>query len=308
VSGPVKAYDAKLYGESTRVFPFDEKRGRFFFFDIDEVTAKATSPITMYTIDPATGESTSSVVSGVTGPVRSFDYHSETGTSLLAVGNRTSSTFSTYSVNLATAVATKVASHIERGASESASAAFYGAYISNIASNGSALYRLGYKSVSTGQQPGLGTTFLDSRKSVWRNVPNVAGEDFYYSLSRMNGSDTFVSLAPSASLNHTLAVYSWSATDATATLLLDVPDAHPPSSSGTGILGYVADTVAAGTNTYAALVVKKNPSVLPGAKDKWEVITVDLDQATGQSREISGKGFEILGAETVSISGIGIMQ
>tara|TARA_B110000977_G_scaffold147008_1_gene186336 strand:+ start:394 stop:624 length:231 start_codon:yes stop_codon:yes gene_type:complete len=68
---------------------------------------------------------------------------------------------------------------------------------------------------------------------------------------------------------------------------------------------YVADTVVG--DAYAALVVKKHPSPLePGVKDRWELLSVDLTAATGGSVEIKGKGFEILGAETVSISGIGI--
>ena len=127
---------------------------------------------------------------------------------------------------------------------------------------------------------------------------------FFYSLSRVPGADKFISLAPSASANHTLAVVSWDATDQPK-VILDVPDAHPPSSPSTGILGYVTDTVSAGF--YAGLVVKKG--ALPvGLGDRWEVLTVDLSASSGGSAVLSGHGFDVLGAETVSVSGIGVKK
>ena len=113
------------------------------------------------------------------------------------------------------------------------------------------------------------------------------------------------SLAPSDALNHTLAVVEWTATG-DARVVLDVPDAHPPEDKRTGILGYVAaDTVA---SAWVGLVIKENPSVLPGRKNQWEIIGVDLDSATGGSVPIVGKGFDLLGAETISVSGVGIKQ
>ena len=238
-TGPVKAYDGKLYGESTRVFPFDHTRSQFFFFDIDEVTASASSPITMYTLDPATGTSTASAVSGAAGMVVSFAYHVESASAVLAVGNRTAASFAFYHVDLDTSKATLIY-NVARGASEAASPAYYSPYITTVASNGTAVFRLGYESVTTGINAGLGITQLDSTATaIWHAVPRPTGSDFFYSLCRKSGSDTFVSLAPSSSLNHTLAVYEWGAGAMAARLLIDVPDAHPPSGGGLGILGCV---------------------------------------------------------------------
>jgi hypothetical protein len=75
-------------------------------------------------------------------------------------------------------------------------------------------------------------------------------------------------------------------------------------SSQIGILGYVSDTVHKGI--YTAMVIKKNPGFPPGRRDQWEVLLVDVSAGTGGSAVISGKGFDLLGAETVSVSGIGI--
>lgn len=128
---------------------------------------------------------------------------------------------------------------------------------------------------------------------------------FFYSLTRVPGADKFVSLAPSASANHTLAVVSWDITSEEAKVILDVPDAHPPSSPRTGILGYVTDTVSDGF--YVGLVVKRG-SLPVGLGDRWEVLSVDLSAVSGGSAVLSGHGFDVLGAETVSVSGIGVKK
>ena len=114
-----------------------------------------------------------------------------------------------------------------------------------------------------------------------------------------------MSLAPSTSAKHTLAVISWDTTGDKPKVVLDIPDAHPPGTSLTGILGYVTDTVSAGF--YAALVVKLG-SLPVGLGDRWEVLSVDLASSTGGSAVLSGHGFDLLGAETVSVSGIGIQK
>lgn len=341
-SGPVKDYDAGLYGESTRVFPFDPTRGKFFFFDIDQQTASAHSEITMYALDPATGASTKTTVEGATGPVVSFAYHPESATIVLAVGSRNDSSVAFFSVDLDSAKALALGS-VSRGASESDSAAYYAGYITEVNSAKSSVYRLGYKSVTTGTTPGLGATALNGSGAEWHSVPGAPHELFYYSMTRHAESEKFISLAPSASPNHTLSVVSWFAGASPAAVILDVPDAHPPASGGTGILGYVADTLDANTyGAYAttcpctrrcprhalifhsplshlvlprrrphshapvALVVKTAPSVVPGLKDKWELVYVDLAAREGASVVLSGKGFDALGAETVSVSGVGI--
>jgi hypothetical protein len=52
------------------------------------------------------------------------------------------------------------------------------------------------------------------------------------------------------------------------------------------------------------MVVQKQGMM--GIKDRWELVSLDLASKKGGSTIISGKGFDVLGAETVSVSGIGI--
>lgn len=80
VKGPAADYFAKIYGESTRIYPFDPKTGQFHFLDILQTGASKSSPITLYSIDPTTGISTTKVVRGASGNVVSFVY-SEVGLS-----------------------------------------------------------------------------------------------------------------------------------------------------------------------------------------------------------------------------------
>jgi len=305
VSGPAGVYFTKLYGESTRVFPFDSKRQKFFFLDIVQQFASPTSSITLYGIDPATGSSTATPVKGATGFVMSFVYHPESGDMVMAVGSRSDATTKFYRVNLDTAEATLMAS-LPRGASEGDSASYYAPYMSAVGSDITQVLRLGYKQVTKGIGPGLGVTSLVNRGSgpstVWTDVPSIAGEEFFYSVARQAGTDTLLSLAPSTSVNHTFAVVAWHGT--AAKVVAHINDAHPPETDATGVLGYVADYATA--DAWVAMVVDKEPSILPGLKDRWEVISVDLVSGNSNTAVISGKNFELLGAETVSVSGVGI--
>lgn len=311
LTGPAAAYDAKLYGEQTRVFPYAHALNKFFWFDIKQQGATSTTPITLYLVDPADGSSTSATVSGgAQGNVIGFAYHTESGAAVLTTGARDGHTFSFYTVDLNTAASTPLggaAGSVARGANET-DPGYYSGYISALGLNITTTYRLGYESVTQGMGPGLGVTDLGAAaaaasRTSWNTVPSASKHEFFYSLSRKQGGDTFLSLAPSDSLDHTLAVVEWTVAG-DARVVLDVPDAHPPEDKRTGILGYVAaDTTG---SQYVAMAIKEMPSVLPGRNNQWEILGVDLETATGRSVAIAGKGFDILGAETVSVSGVGI--
>jgi len=303
VSGPAKDYFAKLYGEITRVYPYSPSRNKFFFLDIVQTGATPSSPITLYSIDPATGASTSAVVSGVAGFVVSFDYHPESDRVVVAVGAREDVSFSFLTVDVDTAVASLLGT-VDRGASEAASPAFYAPYITVMAQNGTSAYRLGYQQVSEAVGPGLGATPLAGGVATWEAVPSAPGLGFLYSMVRKPGTDAFVSLAPSSATNHTLSVVSWARGDASAAVLLDMANAHPPQMIGTGVLGYVAD--ATSKSLYAALVVQPAKGSLFGEGDQWVLAFVEYDSGATGHVVIDGQGFAKLGAETVGVSGLGI--
>ena len=223
---------------------------------------------------------------------------------IMAVGERSDLSFTYFSVNLDSGQANKIGS-ISRGSSED-DARYYSAYITAVGADGKTVLRLGYKQVTEGKGPGLGVTSLTSPSSAtWNKVPAAPGEEFYYSLVRSKGDSTFLSLAPSEAFNHTFAVVEWSSGGDAGKVIAHIADSHPPESKDVGVLGYVADT--ANSNVYVALTVQKNPSVLPGLKDRWEIIVVDRTSGAGASTPITGKNFDLLGAETVSCSGVGIL-
>ena len=309
LTGPAAAWDAKTYGEQTRVFPFAHAANKFFWFDVKAQPSSATTPIMLYLANPADGSSSAATVTGAQGNVIGMGYHVESGKAVLTTGAKDGSAFRFYSVDLTTAAATPlgVDGTVSRGTGES-DPAFYSGYVSAVGEQITTAYRLGYEVVTQGTGPGLGVTDLSATSAnatTWASVPTASKHEFFYSLSRKQGGATFLSLAPSDALNHTLAVVEWTAAG-DARVVLDVPDAHPPEDKRTGILGYVAaDTVA---SAWVGLVIKENPSVLPGRKNQWEILGVDLDSATGGSMPIVGKGFDLLGAETISVSGVGIKQ
>ena len=46
------------------MYPFDPTRSKFFFLDIDQQHASATSQITLYAVDPTDGSSAATAVTG----------------------------------------------------------------------------------------------------------------------------------------------------------------------------------------------------------------------------------------------------
>ena len=151
-------------------------------------------------------------------------------------------------------------------------------------------------------------------------------------------------MAPSAAADHTLSVVAWerrgdgAAPETPPEVLLDVANAHPPKALGDGNLGYVADAVSGDGDAYVALAVQVDERKPFGAMDRWEIICVtglagkqrgadggaevegrwhDGERrprgsslstlASGGAVALSGnKFFAPLGAETVTVSGVGI--
>jgi hypothetical protein len=315
VTGPAATYFSALYGAETRVYPYRPTAHRFVFADIVQSGASATSPITLYSIDATTCASSAQVLSGgATGFVVSFAYHPETDALVLATGAKDGATFDFWAVNLDTATAAHLA-NVPRGASEASSPAFYAPYLSALDLNGTSALRLGYQAVTSGTGPGLGVTPLGATAggAAWELVPSVPNQEApFYSLTRPFGGDAFVSLSPSAAANHTLSVVAWARANSPNAkswrVLLDLPNAHPPGSTLQGVLGYVADV--ATLDLYAALVVSKGPKSSPlGAQDTWSLAVVNLTDGSASSVLLrpGTTAFDPLGAETVSVSGVGIL-
>ena len=328
VTGPAATYFNGLYSSETRVYPHRPTRNTFVFADIVQTGASAESPITLYTVDANTCASTALNVSGASGFVVSFAYHPESDTMMLATGAKEATEFNFYSVDLDTAAASHVAL-VPRGDSEASSPAYYAPYLTALDRNGTSALRLGYQEVTAGSGPGLGVTPLAADAgavATWEQVPTVPNQEaLFYSLTRPKGGDAFVSLSPAVAAGHSLSVIAWahnassssssgsnsvaspsSVTSSAPRVLLEMSNAHPPGGTIEGVLGYVADVATA--DWYAALVVAEAPGML-GRHDSWALATVNLaSESTGYVKLNPGSTkFDPLGAETVSVSGIGIV-
>jgi len=322
VTGPAASYFNSLYSSETRVYPHRSARNTFVFADIVQSGATADSPITLYTIDADTCASTALNVTGASGFVVSFAYHPESDTMMLTTGAKDATEFNFYSVDLDTAAATHVAL-VPRGETEASSPAYYAPYLSALDLNGTSALRLGYQEVSAGAGPGLGVTPLTAAagaEATWEQVPTVPNQEaLFYSLTRPKGGNSFVSLSPAVAAGHSLSVVAWARNSSSTSggsapvssssaprVLLDLSNAHPPGGALEGVLGYVADVATA--DWYAALVVAQEPGTY-GRRDTWALATVNLsNESTGYVKLNPGSTkFDPLGAEIVSVSGIGIL-
>eukprot|EP01064_Diplonema_japonicum_P029982 TRINITY_DN4972_c0_g5_i1.p1 TRINITY_DN4972_c0_g5~~TRINITY_DN4972_c0_g5_i1.p1 ORF type:complete len:431 (+),score=87.33 TRINITY_DN4972_c0_g5_i1:42-1334(+) len=265
VTGPVATWYTSLFGEATRVFTFDGKRAQFHFVD-----GKPNGGVTLYSIDAATGSSTAKTLK-VTGYPEGFAYHLESDKFVFSVEKEGAYAF--YSVNVDTGATTAVGT-IVRGGGES-DPAFYAGYISGIALDGTTVQRLGFQMVSTGSGSGLGSFNLTggvASTASWKSLANPVGSLFYYTFTRVQGTDDFISLAPSATGEHSFQIIRW-ALNGTSRVLATLPNAHAPASGRIGTLGYIAAGQAG--STFGAVVIEAST-----VSHKWAVATLDL--ATNQ--------------------------
>lgn len=295
VSGPVQEYVAKLFGGSTRLFSWDPAKARFVFADADYTAKGPAFPLTVFSIDAATGVSTSKVVSGCAGEPLGMVF--DTATSSLIIGTQDRDSASFCSVDPDTGVA-KALSKVARGSGET-SDTFYAAYMS-YASSGIA-YRVGHRQVSFGTDPGMNTVTLASGvASKWSEIALAPNHTLPVSM-QAHPDGGFVSLAPRGG-TFLVDVIAWDAAKKTARVLKELSNANVPSSPKTGALGYVGDAVSG--STFAAMTVQKG-SQIPLLGDKWKVSTVDL--RSGAVFESALKPQPALtGAETVTLSGFGM--
>eukprot|EP01060_Flectonema_neradi_P035135 TRINITY_DN6374_c0_g1_i1.p1 TRINITY_DN6374_c0_g1~~TRINITY_DN6374_c0_g1_i1.p1 ORF type:complete len:447 (+),score=95.18 TRINITY_DN6374_c0_g1_i1:70-1341(+) len=285
VTGPVKTWTDSLFGESTRVFPFDSKNKMFHFLDGSENTHP-----TLYSI-PINGVSTARNLTTVTGYPLGFALHDETSNLVFSILK--GDTFLFYQVNPITGITTQLGS-INRGTNET-DASYYAGYITGISQVPNAIYRLGYSKVSTQEGPGLGyATVSGSSSARWTEVNVPPTSYFYYSATRIPQSDNFVSLAPTKSGDHSFEVVVWGPSTS-PTVAGVVADSHPPSFID-GNLGYIATSVV-GT-TFAGLVVHRDHQT----EHLWGLVTMDIPNMKITYNEIQPG----VRSGTTSLSGFGI--
>eukprot|EP01060_Flectonema_neradi_P015240 TRINITY_DN21903_c0_g1_i1.p1 TRINITY_DN21903_c0_g1~~TRINITY_DN21903_c0_g1_i1.p1 ORF type:complete len:421 (+),score=69.19 TRINITY_DN21903_c0_g1_i1:328-1590(+) len=283
VTGPAKTWIDSLYGESTRVFPFDSKNKMFHFLDGSE----RTHP-TLFSIS-VNGSSTSTELKSVTGYPLGFAFHAESGVLIFSTLKYSEYTF--YEVEPLSGTTSLIGTS-KKGSSEQ-DEGFYAGYISGVALEKSSIFRVGYQTVSSQTGSGMGVTNMKNGVSVWRNVSVPASDYFYYSVDRMVGSDSYVSLAPTKAGDHSFDVVLWNTT--TSTVIGHAANSHPPSFRE-GNLGYIA-TAQLGS-TFGGIIVYHESSEV----HLWSLLTADLGSKQVTNTPLSPTVL----SGTTSISGFGI--
>eukprot|EP00756_Hemistasia_phaeocysticola_P001096 Hpha_TRINITY_DN10793_c0_g2::TRINITY_DN10793_c0_g2_i1::g.43525::m.43525 len=286
VSGPVQTYYDQFYGGSLRILPWDAKGARFVWADQD--IAQGAKTVTVYTVDPKTGVSTSKAVSGVLSYPVGFAWDAALGS--LVVGTQTATEAELWKVDPDTGAAVSLGK-VDRGADES-SATYYAAYIT--ASDNGVVYRVGNKAVTTAASPGLEQFAASTKASTWSTIP----------LSGVPASTTavpgggFASLAVGSS--GSFEAVSWGV-NGSAKVLGQFANAHAPSFAG-GPLGYTASST--GNGLFGALACQQHVVPIVGVTCKWSVYTASLGGGAVTENPLS-PGF-LMGGDSVGLAGFGM--
>jgi hypothetical protein len=294
VSGPAANWYSLYFGESTRILPWDAQSARFVFADAD----LSTGEMTVYTIDPATGQSTAQTVSGCSGSPVGLAWDADVGA--LVVSTHTATEASFFAVNPDTGAAQPMG-RVQRGDDEFGSDGYYAAYMSH--AHAGVAFRTGLKEVYAYGHEGLGVTQLpgtgDEGSSVWQEPTRADGHGLPVSMQQ-HPSGGYLSLA--ARNNGMLDMVSWTP-NGSAKVLAQLQNAQLPQTPGSGPLGYVTDAPVVG-DTYASMTVSIAPGTM-GIGDKWTLSTLSL--SSGELNEFAlTPQPAALGAEVTSLSGFGL--
>lgn len=317
ITGPFDTYIQRYYGESPRLFPWDPSSRKFYYADVDAATSTNASKITLYAIDPTDGSSTAQDVTGCEGFPVGVAFDDSLGKLVVAMQTTTVAQFC--AIDPATAHASVLGS-VERGSSESASGAYYSAYISYAAS--ATAVRVGHKLVSQGAELGVGITPLRKAGSSvaaaaateWHSIDlgshDLPGAARAHPAAVGTDGDEYLSIAPRKSAgtdSGKLDIISWSVGGGPPTLLANLSNAHAPQVPMThGTLGYIADALL-GSEVYAAMTVAVHPNpILPGVADKWTVSVLDLKTRALVEAALHPQP-SAEGAEVVSLAGFGLV-
>lgn len=305
----VSGLDDNPADETTREFVWDSGRLQFYYLDANFTAGGGARPtsgreIYLYTVDAISGKGSKQTVRGaVDYPVGQVLVG---GNIIMACQGFNSNGvfygYNYYSLDTTTAQATPLG-FSPRGSDES-DPGYYAGYHRVASKDGLTLYRLGYKYVTSQSEQGLNAVDLNDPTSVqvtWTDELSPL-HDFYMTCDRYDlpTGPAFVSLAPSLTdTKRGLDIVQWSlaAGGADAQVLATLGNAHPPSISHLGDLGYLA-TILQGSQ-YLALVVQDGS--LP-ALDNWALASLDLTSGDVSVVPLSPLAL----AGTMDVAGLGL--
>lgn len=293
---PVRGFNN--WGEITRVFIFDADQVLFYYIEANFTAPRPDSgrPVTLYTVDPRTGDTRATVVQGATDFPAGYALDEATG--LLVIATTIGDPYGQgpgpdgyrfYSLDPKSAVATLISTAMISDASSPF------AYVGYFASyQGGRVFRLGYRDPQAAQDQGLGVTTLaaPNASTTWNSsLPLLPLHDFYLSLTP-SGPDRFLSLAPRRQ-TAALDLVAWGLS-APPVLVGALADAH-----NVPLFGPLAESVNVRRQVYVAGVVHNGASM---RQDFWALAVADLRGNNVTSLLLQPH----LLAETNSVAGIGI--
>jgi hypothetical protein len=305
--------------ETTRKFLFDRHRGVFMLPQANFTDPSLDFPITLYTIDPISGNVTAvPVTGGARDEVTGYHLNEEHNTIVMStswVVDNERVGYNYWHVDPQTAVATFVSrlnnSHYSTQFPDGDT---YAGWFHEISPNMEYVYRIGFRSETDDTDFGLGITAINTENATilpWVSLQDPTFHGRLRSLHRTNttidgvknGKDdplavTFVSLSQSSNVTTSgdLGVFMWTPLQPTqATLLAQFGNAHLQA-----YFGPVAEGFDPTRTKYAAAVVAD--SILGDSFDTWTLGLVDV--VTKQSTMVAVT--PTLLASTDSISAFGI--
>lgn len=286
-------------GETPRLFTWDGDR-KLFHCALTNwsnlIPPQQKRPVVLWTVDPRSGATTHTPLKGVFGQSTGFAYVPATKALLLGTAdidaNQTRvNTYRFWSVDLATSVATPLAT-----APFAAGQDNYAGWFHTAALNGThtVAFRLGnIDPTITSSAFGVTLTQTDSGAQDFQRAVPPGGFGRYQSITPV-GLNDFVSLGSSTQGDPTadLDVVRWSVGSAPKTLAT-LGNAHR-----TPIFGPIAETL--NGTTYAALVVQD--SIVSNKLDTWALAVTDINSGASSVFTLS----PFTDAQTDSVAGIGL--
>jgi len=281
------------WGEMTRLFTFDERRSLFYLPQANFTNNK--HDITIFIIDPTTGKTTSKPINGPVDLVTGFTYHYGVDKIIFATYLYQSNKkvgYNFYSTDPVTFDTKLISTYMNQNGDDS-----YVGWFHELSSDGTKVYRVGFRDVVRQIDFGLSTTDISKSVATMSWFTNISIPDnfgFYVSLNLYK--DRFLSLAPSTAVwtEDELSLIEWGF-DGTSKIILDLGDAHE-----TPFFGPIAEAMSVDETTYVAVYVSN--SMIDQHLDRWAVASVDLTTGKYTINNIS----PWMMAETDSISGLGI--
>jgi len=293
----VTGYNA--WGEMTRVFAYDHKRNLFYLVEANYTGPDPPPgqdphrPVTLYTVNPVTAVATATLLRNVYNFPTGFIYSCKLDALIFAVEkfavNGTQNGYYFYKIDPTTFMVTLLTTSDLNGDNS------YAGWIHELAWNGTASYRLGYRNVVDETEPGLGITSIASPTAIttWVDVAAPPTHKFYETLV-VASDNTFYSLATETNAKQGYDLFHWSLSTP-AKMIAQYGNAHPVP-----FFGWITSTMTCDGKLLVSATVEDHFPGITG--DRWTFHLTNLVTGNDTVLEITPH----LPANEVALSGLGV--